>query len=177
MPQHNSKLCLMGRFLTEKMINFQEMKQTLAALWSPVKGVWLKEVTSNLYSFKFHCEEDVARVKRGEPWTFNRQLLLLWHMEEGMNPATMQISEVNLWIQIFDILVGFCPIKVNKEVGNIMVTVTLKARLSKKPWQLAGASPESRPSLRSTIRRQKTPKNSIRRGIQVFNILFSLQLV
>lgn len=35
---YNAKLCLMGRFLSEGVVDFQAMKQTLTALWRPCRG-------------------------------------------------------------------------------------------------------------------------------------------
>ena len=37
--QNNPNFCLVGRFLTNKAINFNAMKQTLASMWCPGKGV------------------------------------------------------------------------------------------------------------------------------------------
>lgn len=36
---YDAKLCLVGRFLMERVLDFPAMQQTLAALWKPVKGV------------------------------------------------------------------------------------------------------------------------------------------
>ena len=36
--------CLVGRILTDKVVNFGAMKNTLASLWRPVKGVSIKEL-------------------------------------------------------------------------------------------------------------------------------------
>lgn len=38
-PTSNVKLCLVGKFLTEGIFDFQAMQQTLAPLWKPGKGV------------------------------------------------------------------------------------------------------------------------------------------
>lgn len=50
----NVKLCIVGRFLVEGVIDFMAMKQTLAALWRPGKGVYIREIESNLYFFQFY---------------------------------------------------------------------------------------------------------------------------
>lgn len=58
----NIDLCLVGRFLFEGAIDFTAMKQTMAALWRPGKGVYIKEVDVNLYVFLFYHEVDIKRV-------------------------------------------------------------------------------------------------------------------
>lgn len=47
----NVKLCLVGRFLNEGIMDVTAMKQTLALLWRPGRGVYIKEVDPNLFIF------------------------------------------------------------------------------------------------------------------------------
>lgn len=47
----NPHLCLVGRFLVDGVVDFPAMKQTMAALWRPGKGVFIKEIDVNLYLF------------------------------------------------------------------------------------------------------------------------------
>lgn len=49
----DAKLCLMGRFISDGIVDFQAMQQTLAALWRPGRGVHIKEINVNLYLFQF----------------------------------------------------------------------------------------------------------------------------
>ncbi|KAK1403031.1 hypothetical protein POM88_002636 [Heracleum sosnowskyi] len=73
------KLCLVGKFLTEGVIDFTAMQHTLAALWKPGKGVYIKAVDTNLFVFQFYHVIDLNRVVDGSPWSFNRRVLLLGH--------------------------------------------------------------------------------------------------
>ena len=45
--------CLVGRFLTNKVINFSAMKNTMASLSRPGKGVCIKDLSSTLFLFQF----------------------------------------------------------------------------------------------------------------------------
>lgn len=38
----NNKLCLVGRFIIEGIVDFQAMQHTLTALWKPGKGVHIR---------------------------------------------------------------------------------------------------------------------------------------
>lgn len=49
----NAKLCLNGKFLTKGVLDFQAMQKTLAALWRPGRGVYIKELDTNLFLFQF----------------------------------------------------------------------------------------------------------------------------
>ena len=45
--------CLVGKFLTDRIINSQAMKSTLSALWRPMKGVFIRDIKPNLFYFSF----------------------------------------------------------------------------------------------------------------------------
>lgn len=77
----DAKLCVVARFLTEGQVDFPAMQQTLAALWKPCMGVYIKELEVNLFLFQFYHEVDVKRVMEGCPWSFNRRALVMVRMK------------------------------------------------------------------------------------------------
>ena len=50
---------LMGRFLTDESFNVEAMKTTLSSVWRSVKGICIKEISSNLFIFQFFHERDI----------------------------------------------------------------------------------------------------------------------
>lgn len=94
----NARLCLVCRFLTERVFDFLAMQQTLAALWRSRRGIYIKELDANLFSFQFYQEIDIRRVIEGSPWTFNRKVLLISKLQEGVNPRCMSINKIDLWV-------------------------------------------------------------------------------
>lgn len=63
----NAKLCVIGRFITEGRVKFAAMQHTLAAMLKPDKYVYMKELDTNLFLFKFYHKVDVKRVMEGCP--------------------------------------------------------------------------------------------------------------
>lgn len=114
----NAKLCLVGKFLTEGVMNFQAMQQTLAAIWKPGGAVYIKELDANLFLFQFYHGIDFKRVIDGSPWTFNRKVLIISPMKEGINPRCISLNSIDLWVQIYDMQPGFMLEKIITEVGN-----------------------------------------------------------
>lgn len=92
----NPKLCLIGRFISEGQIDFQAMKQTLAALWRPGNGVFIKEIDMNLYMFQFYYDIDIKRVISGSPWSFNRKTLIINHIKDRENPRCVRLNSIDL---------------------------------------------------------------------------------
>lgn len=95
---YDEKLCLVGKFLIESIFDFQAMQHTLAALWKPGKGVYIKALEVNLFVFQFYHEIDIRRVIDGSPWSFNRKVLLISRLQENFNPRCVQLNTIDLWV-------------------------------------------------------------------------------
>ena len=113
-------LCLIGRFLTDRMINFNAMKHRLANVWRPEKGICIKEINKQLFLFQFFHIVDLKRVLEGGPWTFDNHLLILHHLKQGAIPTAIPLFHVLFWIQVYDILVGFMSLNVGKQLDNFI---------------------------------------------------------
>lgn len=70
-------LCLVGRFVTDRPINYNDMSYSLAELWRPGEGVHVHELNGGLYLFHFFHEVDLYRVMILGPWTFDNHALIL----------------------------------------------------------------------------------------------------
>ncbi|KAK6125540.1 hypothetical protein DH2020_040719 [Rehmannia glutinosa] len=112
--------CLVGRFLTERQLNFLAMKNTLASIWRPVKGVFIKELGPNLFLFQFFHELDILRVQSNGPWTFDNSLLLTKRLNVGEQPTKVKLFHTELWVQVFDLPFGFMTEKVGRSIGNFI---------------------------------------------------------
>ena len=74
---HSTRLCLFGKFLSDKAVNFNAMKTTLATLWRPMRGVKIKNLGQQLFSFQFYHDMDLERVISQGPWSFDQSILVL----------------------------------------------------------------------------------------------------
>ncbi|MBA0614468.1 hypothetical protein Godav_014763 [Gossypium davidsonii] len=75
--------CLVGCFLTTRMVNFQAMKNTLVNVWHLIGGVVISDLDEKRFLFKFYHEVDIERVIKGDPWTFNNHLLIIHRLLEN----------------------------------------------------------------------------------------------
>ncbi|MBA0879066.1 hypothetical protein Goshw_003306 [Gossypium schwendimanii] len=60
-------LCLVGRVITDSIVNFTSLRNTLADLWHPLRGVSITELESKRILFRFYSEIDLKRVMDGMP--------------------------------------------------------------------------------------------------------------
>uniref|UniRef100_A0A803PTS4 Zinc knuckle CX2CX4HX4C domain-containing protein n=1 Tax=Cannabis sativa TaxID=3483 RepID=A0A803PTS4_CANSA len=112
------RLCLVGRFISTGAIDFPSMQQTLAALWKPGKGVYIKELDVNRFLFQFYHEIDIKRVVTGSPCYFNMKALIISRMKEELNPRCLTLNTLDVWVQLHDLKTGFMTSTVLKAVGN-----------------------------------------------------------
>lgn len=81
-----------GRFLSEKAIKFDVMRQVLASVWRPVFGIHVKELSGNLYLFQFFHEKDICRILNEGPWSFENSTLILKRLMDGDQPTKVTLD-------------------------------------------------------------------------------------
>ncbi|KAK9167186.1 hypothetical protein Scep_002377 [Stephania cephalantha] len=74
----------------------------------------------NLFSYTFFHERDVIRVTDDGLWTFNQQILLLKRMEPTDELSNLEMYEMEIWVRVYKLLVGFMNEKVANVIGNYL---------------------------------------------------------
>lgn len=72
LPVKEQSFVLVGRFLTEKNINFNAMQNVMASLWRPKEGMEIHDLGEHRFSFVFFHKLDLQKVVEGGPWTFEQ---------------------------------------------------------------------------------------------------------
>ena len=115
---------MVGRLLIDKLVNFGALKNTLATLWQPVKGVCIKELESMdafeapRYLFQFFHEVDIKRVIDSGPWSFDNHTLLVQRLKENEQPGQILLFNVDFWVQVYKLPIGFMSEKIACSIGN-----------------------------------------------------------
>ncbi|VFQ81500.1 unnamed protein product [Cuscuta campestris] len=110
--------CLVGRFLTERPVNFVAMKNTMASLWRPEEGMVVKEVGAGLYIFQFGALAEMERVMEMCPWSFNNQALLLERLGRSKDPSEVSLHHLYVWVRVYGLKRGFFSERVAQRLGN-----------------------------------------------------------
>ncbi|KAF4404571.1 hypothetical protein G4B88_005957 [Cannabis sativa] len=118
----DDRCCLVGKFLTDRTIDFDAMRHMMASLWQPGKGLYIKELDTNRYLFQFYHELDIQSVIDGSPWTFNRIQLVFHRLKRGEDPRMVRFHKLDMWVQLHDLKYGFMSEWVVKHVGNYIGT-------------------------------------------------------
>ncbi|XP_074360862.1 uncharacterized protein LOC141701122, partial [Apium graveolens] len=122
MTEQKTTFILVGKFLTEKTINFQAMQNLTASLWRPREGMEVHSMRDLKYLFVFYHKMDVQKVIEGGPWSFEQAMLVLHQLEMGEDPAAVKLQNMEMWVQIYDLPRGFVSESILKSVGASLGT-------------------------------------------------------
>lgn len=117
-PPGKIELCLVGRFLTQRTINFNVMQIRMSEIWKPEDGVHVKSIANQRYLSQFFHEADVRMVVNGGLWTFDNNLLTLARFHQGLIPTNVSLVHIDIWARIYDLPAGFTSEKTGKVLGN-----------------------------------------------------------
>lgn len=134
--QKEDTFVLVGRFLTEKSINFQAMQSVLASLWRPKEGVEIHDLGGYRYSFVFFHILDLQKVIEGGPWTFEQSLLVYHKLQTNEDPYLVLLNSMDIWLQVYDIPKGLVSDKVLQSIGNYVGGFVKTDPMNvKEPWR------------------------------------------
>lgn len=112
----DSRYCLVGGFLTDKVINFAPMKNTMAGLSG--KGVIIKYLSPTLFLFQFFHEIDIKRVLESGPWTFDQHILLVHRLGADEQTQHVHLFHTIFWIQVCNLPIEFQSETILQSIGN-----------------------------------------------------------
>ena len=108
------ELCLVGRFLTDHIIN-------LLGLWRPGRGVRIQSIDHERFLVQFFHPVDIERVLEGAPWTFNNHLMVAHRLRQGESPTEVHLFSVFFFfffVQVHNIPIGFMSLRESDEEGQ-----------------------------------------------------------
>jgi hypothetical protein len=80
--------------------------------------VVFKEVQDSIWLFEFIKEGDKERVTEGRPWSFDRQILVLYEFDGHCPPSKMEFTKLQFWIQVHDFPLLCMNRVVEKKIGD-----------------------------------------------------------
>lgn len=93
---------LVGKFLTDRAIKVDVMKQVLAIAWRSLIRVQISDVFPNLFLFSFYHETDMRRELEEGPWSFDNATLFCKQIRDGERPTQMTLDSIDMWMQIYN---------------------------------------------------------------------------
>ena len=124
------KHVLAAKFLTKRVLNMEAITKTFTLLWKTRKGFEIRDMGDHRVMFVFPDVADVERVLKGEPWTFDRHLVVLEKMNSGDGFEDLSFNQTSFWVQVHDLPVRRSSLEVAMEIVSVMGNVDV--RMSKE---------------------------------------------
>ena len=92
---------LAAKFLTRRNINIDAIAKMFRPLWSHSFNI--RDAGDNYLSFSFEDESDLEKVFLGEPWSYDRHLVV-FQRYDGKTPMTkLEFAKSLFWVQIHNL--------------------------------------------------------------------------
>ncbi|KAK0583918.1 hypothetical protein LWI29_005055 [Acer saccharum] len=101
--EHLLSLCLVGKVLSNKLINKEALINVLSNLWRANEGVEIEDLEGNLFACHFKSLEDKKYIQSGGPWTFDRAIIALEEPSGTGEVASMKFNRVEFWVRIHNL--------------------------------------------------------------------------
>ncbi|XP_074360434.1 uncharacterized protein LOC141700626 [Apium graveolens] len=80
----------------------------------------IHDIGGNRYSFVFYHTLDLQKVLDGGPWTFEQSLLIYHQLKEGEDPHLVQLNQIDIWLQVYDIPNGLLSNRILQSIDNFV---------------------------------------------------------
>ena len=110
------KSYLAAKFLTHRTLNVEVVARTFTPLWRTDHGFSIRDTNDNKLVFVFEDEADRERVMLGEPWAYDKYLVVLQRIEEEEAIDEVDFGKTSFWVQLHGLPVR----RMNPEVATIL---------------------------------------------------------
>ena len=118
------KFSIVAKFLTRWAINMEIIAKTFTPLWTARNGFKIQAFGDHRILFSLDNKEDVDRILEGEPWSFDKHLVVMSRYENEAPLEEIQFVKTKLWVQVHEIPFKYMTIKVAKKICSVLGEVS-----------------------------------------------------
>ncbi|KAL5789589.1 hypothetical protein ACOSQ2_004477 [Xanthoceras sorbifolium] len=96
-------LSLVGKIISNREVNREAFRNTIASIWLTKSEVEVESIGVNLFVFRFGCSWDRKCVLERDPWSFDKNLLVLKEAVGIGRILEVDFSLAPLWVQIYNL--------------------------------------------------------------------------
>ena len=105
---------IVAKFLTKRALNMDAIAATFQPLWRSKNGFRLKNLGNHIILFIFYSKADVDNILANEPWSYDKNLMVLQRYEVDSEVENLSFNLTHFWVQVHGIPVRF----MNKRVAK-----------------------------------------------------------
>ncbi|KAK6153100.1 hypothetical protein DH2020_012739 [Rehmannia glutinosa] len=115
-------LSLVGRVLSQRIINFDSISSMFKRLWNPRHGMSCKPLGDNTVLFQFRNQVDKMKTLADSPWPFDKSLLALTEARVSQVGSKLTVTTCPFWFQLHDVPIGLMNKAFATTTGNLIGT-------------------------------------------------------
>lgn len=94
-------------FLTRRALNMEAVAKTFKPLWRVDNGFTVSNEGAHRVLFSFDSRDDVDRILAGEPWSFDKSLVVLQWYNRLTPLEDLAFDKASFWVQVHNIPIGY----------------------------------------------------------------------
>ena len=118
--ESNEKFSIAAKFLTKQAINMEVIAKTFNLLWKAKNNLKIQSFGDHKFLFTFDSSEDVDRILEGEPWIFDKHLVVMSQYENESSLQDIRFEKMKLWVQLQGIPMRFMTLEAAKKIGSVL---------------------------------------------------------
>ncbi|KAL0427978.1 UNVERIFIED_CONTAM: hypothetical protein Slati_2972600 [Sesamum latifolium] len=96
------RLCLVGRLLSRKLVNFEGLSALVRSTIMPVKGMENKQLPPDRFLFRFNHVLDKNQALEGCSWSFEKNILILNGIRVNENPMQVELNWCEFHVHVHE---------------------------------------------------------------------------
>lgn len=120
----STQIALVGKVITDKVLNRGAIKNILLKAWEDVEGMQITDFGVNLFLFSFNSEEEILTILNKTPWYVMNKLISLQRWNSQVSLKEIVFNKVQFWVQLQELplecMTVKCAEKILKFVGKVL---------------------------------------------------------
>ena len=129
--QVTSDYVVATKFYTRRALNMEVVMRTFRPLWCTKDGFEVMNASNNVLLFAFEREVDVEKVLLGEPWSYDRHLVVLERFDGRKPISELEFKLCSFWVQIHELPFKFMSPETAVEIGETIGPISQSYDISK----------------------------------------------
>ena len=116
---------LATKLYTRHSMSLEAVEKTFRPLWRTKHRFEVSDAGHNRLLFAFEMVEDVEKVLLGEPWSFDRHIMVFQRYDMSTPIDGLEFDRVSFWIQIhnlpYSLLTSDVAISLRESIGKVYI--------------------------------------------------------
>lgn len=116
----STEFSIAAKFLTKRALNCDVLAKTFTPLWRARNGFKIKRIGDHIILFIFDNKDDVDRILKSEPWSFNKHPVIMPPCEFDMSIQELKFDRTIFWVQVHGIPLRFMNVGAAMKICSVL---------------------------------------------------------